>query len=258
MVAHPDTFSHADMLRAAFTWWDAAGVDVLVDDAPFGWLNRAPAERHDAAVATAQTGEAGPAPRSQAAPAAPSRAAPQDLSDVIRQLLSDEDLIEAGPPTRRIAASGDPCAPLMILIDQPDEGDAARGALLTGESGLLLDKMLAALGRSRADCYFAALCPGVPAGGLLPRDAVARYAPLARAHIGFAGSDMVWLLGGAVIRAIMEADALPLPQGLQLFNQGGGKKPMVAGHAPRFLLQQPRYKAQMWSAMQTLRIGMTA
>jgi uracil-DNA glycosylase family 4 len=258
MVAHSDTFSHADTLGAAFAWWDAAGVDVLVEDAPFGWLNRAQVERPDMVAPPMPAGEAGPADRRSAAPAPAARAAPRDLGELITRLLSDDSLIEAGPPARRIAASGDPHAPLMILIDQPDEGDASRGALLTGESAILLDRMLAALGRSRQDCYIAALCPGVPAGGLLPRDAIPRYAPLARAHIGFAGAEMVWLLGGAVIRAILEADALPLPQGLQLFNQGGGKKPLVAGHAPRFLLQQPRYKAQMWSAMQPLRLGKTA
>lgn len=236
----------AEAARAALLWWQSAGVDVLVDDAPRSWLTAPPVL------------EAQPVTGRSAAPAHPARVEmPASLDALVARLLADPELAEAGPPSHRIAASGNPAAPLMVMIDTPDQGDATRGALLTGESSALFDRMLAALGRSRDECYLAALCPGAPASGLLPSSAVPRYAELARLHVALAGAQTVWLLGHAAIRAIMEADALPLPQGLQIFNHQGANKALVAGLAPRFLQQQPGYKAQVWAAMQPLRTGNT-
>lgn len=242
-----------EAVRSALLWWDGAGVDLCVDDAPFPWL-----AEPVVAVAPVHGSEAPPLDHRAARAAAPVAAPrPQTLDALLAHLLSDPDLAEAGPVQRRIAASGDPSAALMVMIDTPDEGDAERGALLTGESARLFDAMLAAIGRTRADCYLVALCPGVPPGGLLPPAAVTRFAGYARDHVAWAGAETVWLLGSAAIRAILEADALPLPKGLQLFNHLGRKRAVVAGHAPRVLLRQPRFKGQVWAEMQALRIGKT-
>jgi DNA polymerase len=241
----------AALLHSALSWWEMAGVDLCMDELPRRWLESPAPPMLVDAVSSGEPGK----PRAASASAPAARARIDTLDALIGHLLTDPELVEAGPPERRIAASGHPDAPLMVLIDVPDEGDAARGALLTGESARLFDAMLAAMGKTRADCYIAALCPGAPAGGLLPSSALPRYEALARDHAGFAGSESLWLMGSAAIRAILQVDALPLPKGLQLFNHGGRKKAVIAGHAPRFLLRQPKHKAQVWAAMQALMTG---
>lgn len=245
MVA--DSLQHdAALLHSALSWWEMAGVDLCASDDLRNWLE----SPLPPVLPQAPTSE-GVHPSLAAVPTA----RPQTLEALVSHLMNAPDLLEAGPPAQRIAASGDPAAPLMVLVDTPDEGDAARGALLTGESARLFDAMLAAMGKTRADCYLAAICPGAPAGGLLPASALPRYEELARDHAGFAGAESLWLLGSAAIRAILGVDALPLPKGLQLFNHAGRKKVVIAGYAPRFLLRQPKHKAQVWVAMQALMTG---
>jgi DNA polymerase len=238
----------AALLYSALSWWEMAGVDLCMEEAPRRWLESPAPPVMIATDGMQDARKPQPVPAQQ-----PARI--DTLDALLNHLLTAPELVEAGPPARRIAASGHPDAPLMVLVDVPDEGDAARGALLTGESARLFDAMLAAMGKTRADCYLAAVCPGAPPGGLLPSSSIPRFEALARDHAGFAGGETLWLMGSAAIRAILQVDALPLPKGLQLFNHGGRKKAVIAGHAPRFLMRQPKHKAQVWAAMQALMTG---
>ena len=54
----------------------------------------------------------------------------------------------------------------------PDADDVAAGMLLSGQVGILFDRMLAAIGQSRDTIYLAPLCPGCPPGARIDDAAV--------------------------------------------------------------------------------------
>ena len=224
-------------------WWQDAGVDVFVDETPVPWLERAkPTTKTTSPKETQQ-------PRVQAP-------LPDDLAALTAWLMTDPDIPEAGPTARRIAASGAPGAPLMIMIDMPDANDHQAGALISGECATLFDNMLKAIGEQRSSVYVAALSPGRPVTGRLADAALPRLAEIARHHIALCVPKRLWLLGSTVSRALLGVDDVASVGNLHDFNHAAVNIPTVASFAPRFLLENPAQKARVWADMQALIKGM--
>ena len=81
---------------------------------------------------------------------------PQDLSGFAAWWLS-EPTLDGGQVAGRIAPRGPNGARLMVLVDQPESGDAH--SLLAGEQGRMVGAILAALGIDPEQTYFASLLP---------------------------------------------------------------------------------------------------
>jgi uracil-DNA glycosylase len=224
-------------------WWQDAGVDVLVDETPVPWLERAK-----------------PIAKAQSRPDASLRRIdaplPNSVSALTAWLMSDPDIPEAGPPDRRIAASGAEDSPLMIIIDMPEAKDHESGALLSGECAALFDNMLKAIGQTRSSIYVKALCPGRPVTGRLSDAALPRLAEIARHHIALCVPKRLWLLGSTVSRALLGVDDVASVGNLHDFNHAAVNIPTVVSFAPRFLLDNPAQKARVWADMQVLIKGM--
>src|ERR1044072_2248473 len=150
-------------------WWSDAGVDCLIDEAPRDWLRPEP-ER---------TASVGPA---AGAPEAKSEILPDQL-ELFRAFLDEDTALPFhSPAAPRVCPAGDPTSGLMVLSDMPATEDCGTGILLSGASGLLFEKMLAAIGRNRSSIYLAALsCLRSPSGNFT-QESAARYATLARHH----------------------------------------------------------------------------
>lgn len=212
------------------------GVDTLIDERPVAWLDRARV-KSPAAVAASAPAEI---------------RMPGTLAAFTRWLMESPDVPEAGPPARRIAVSGNPQAALMVMIDMPELGDADSGHLLSGEVGLLFERMLAAIGLDRESTYVAALCPGRVPTGLLPQPSHAKLGEIARHHIALAAPKQVWLMGSAVSRAILGMELVKARGTLHKINHEKGSLDAVVSFSPSFLLQSPRRKADAWADMQML------
>lgn len=228
-----------DELVSTLAWWRDAGVDTLADDAPRYWFAAAkPRARADADAPP-------PSPR----PAAPADM-PGDLAQFRAWLLSSD--VMASPPAQRLDASGDAAAGLMILIDQPEPGDARAGMLLSGEAGALFDKMLAAMGRGRRSIYLASLSPARFPGGRIADEETRLLADLARHHIALVAPRALLLMGDAPSRALC-ATTLSAARGeIRNINHDGGTVSAVATFHPRFLLQQSAAKAECWKDLRML------
>lgn len=229
-----DPHALASLLR----WWGAAGVDTLVEDEAHDWLAR------PLAVAP-------PIVSTPAIEQAPTR-------DALVAQLTDDKSVPAGPVARRIAASGNPTAPLMVLIDIPEAQDHANGQLLSGEAGVLFDRMLAAIGITRETCYVAALCPGRPASGFVPQASLPQLTALARRHIALVAPQRLWLMGKEASRAILAMDEVSARGSLRNFNHDGVNVECVVSYSPSMLLASPHLKREAWADMQILVKGMTA
>jgi uracil-DNA glycosylase len=234
-----DIATSTSSAASLISWWQDAGVDVFVDETPVPWLERAKT------IAKVNT-----PPESQSilvnAPL------PDSLSALTAWLMSDPDIPEAGPVSRRIAASGAVGAALMIMIDMPEANDHEAGALLSGECATLFENMLKAIGQSRSSVYVVALCPGRPVTGRLSDVALPRLAEIARQHIALCVPKRLWLLGSTVSRALLGVDDVASVGNLHDFNHEDVNIPTVASFAPRFLLDNPAQKARVWADMRVL------
>ncbi|MFS0738658.1 uracil-DNA glycosylase family protein [Sphingomonas sp. 1P06PA] len=213
-------------------WWQEAGVDTLVEDAPRDWLARAPSA----------------APASAEAPAAPVPAAlPKTREALIAWLADAANLPALGP--RRIAPAGDPASALMILADMPDPDD--RETLFEGRAGQLFDAILAAISMDRSSIYLAALCPARPAGGRLAAEIAAPLAEAARAHVA-AVAPKALLLFGREAGAAFGLSAAPGRRNLQSVNHSRGTTAAIVTHHPRMMIGQPARKADAWADISAL------
>lgn len=216
----------------ALGWWQLAGVDTAVEDAPRDWLARPHAP---------QTAISAPAPEETALPAT--------LAAMHAFLASAPIFEESGT---RLAPEGDPASGLMVLIDMPEGEDAEAGQLLAGKTGLLFERMLAAIGRDRASIYLAAITPARPLGGTLAPDIAAEHARLALQHAALAAPRALLLMGTAASCAILGADLHETRGRLHIVTHGAAHFTAVTTFHPRFLFRQPARKAGAWSDLRLL------
>ncbi len=226
------SFVSRDALAAALGWLVDAGVDTAVGDAPFEWL-----------------AAAGPVPPAAAAPAA----------DVVAQVALSVDslpalaaaLLDAHP--NALFADGTP-GEVMVVGDRPSRADADAGRVFADAAGALLDRMLAAIGRSRGDTYLANAVPW-PGNGFAAVD-VAAAAPFLRRQIALARPRAILALGQGAATALTGATAgINRLRGRWLEVDG---VPVMPTFAPAHLLLHPGHKALVWADLCALRAKLAA
>lgn len=152
---------------AALDWWREAGVDLDYSDEPTVWLREPEIEGEPDLAPPPRT-----VPRTSAAPALeralnrepgapiggdPARW-PGDLAG-FRDFWLTEPSLDPGALGDRVAPVGEEGAALMVLVSMPDEGD--REALLSGEQGALLTRILRAIGFEESQVFLASVLPRV-------------------------------------------------------------------------------------------------
>lgn len=213
---------------SALDWWHDAGVDVLVEEERFDWL-----------AATASPRQPTPATPVVAAEALP------DTWEAFVAWRAGEAAPEASWGGATFASSGAANADLLFLVDCPERGD--RDTLMEGEVGRLFDRMLAAIGRTRADVALASVCTRRPTTGRVPRDVEARLGEIARHHVGLAAPKRVLAMGDAATRALLATNVAEARGRLHpLHHRNATIAHVVATHHPRFLLDRPAAKAEAW------------
>ena len=234
-------------IETIISWWREAGVDTVVADEPRSWLEDVKLPKNSSAPA-ANIDARAPAPQLGDMPA--------DLCGFREWLLTTDAL--ASPSEERLDALGDPNGGLMILVDMPDQGDIDNGGLLSGAAGQLFDRMLAAIGRDRASTYIAPLSPARIAGGTIDAGDLDILSRVARHHVALAAPQRLLTMGDAPSRVFCEANLNESRGKQHIFNHDGRTVPVIATFHPRFLLQQPRFKAQSWKDLRMTIEGMNA
>ena len=221
---------------SALSWWQEAGVDTLVDETPRDWLN-------PKAVAAPAAPQAAPAPTEEM---------PEGLEAFTAWLAETDTLPFASASAPRIAPSGDPKAGLMILTDMPSAEDAAAGRLFSGEVGTLLDRMLAAIGRSRETVYLAPFSPIRPAVGRIDAGGVAALAAIARHHVGLAEPRALLLFGDSCARALLGEPMTAARGRWHALDTPAGPVKTLVTIRPQELLTQRKLKTHAWADLQLL------
>ncbi|WP_448657834.1 uracil-DNA glycosylase [Sphingomonas sp. CJ99] len=235
-------FDHrwTDAAASALEWWEDAGVDQLVDELPGGWL----------AVPEALALAAVPAP------------APPPADDSPLPLSSDAFLAwrigryapDGDWPGAAVPPSGPIAAPWLILSDHPEPDDIS--GPFTGErTARLMDAILAAMGLTRAEVHLATVAVRTPITGQIAPPMLDALGRVARHHLQISGASRVLLLGQTTSRAIFGTSEAADRGRLRALNHDGRTVAAVATHAPRFMIQRPRAKADAWRDIQILLRG---
>jgi len=220
----------ASWAASALSWWEEAGVDVIVGEEPRDWLN----------------------PKSKAAPAEPAAPPPDALPDTLdgfQAWLAETDKLPfAAPAAARAAPAGDPASGLMVMTDMPSAG----GGLIAGPAGDLFDRMLAAIGRERESIYLAPLSPiRTPTGTIGDKDSAA-LAEIARHHIGLVAPKALLLFGDTCGKALV-GSAVPGARGRwhEVQTAAGPVRTLVTIR-PEKLVDRPAFKKFVWEDLQML------
>lgn len=261
-------------------WYDAMGVDAALEESPVDWLSRgdeapgagfALAAKSDPAPA-ASPGRPAPRPPPAASsptrparqftgklPGAPAAATDADLQGKlakVRSLAELETLLEAFQGCGLKATAKNLCfyrgaeqAPLMIIGEAPGRDEDLAGKPFVGRAGMLLDKMLAAIGVGEKDVHITNIVYWRPPGNRTPtpQEALA-CRPFLERQAELVAPRVVLAVGGAAAKQLFD-----VPDGIMRL-RGKWRDITLGGHAaramatlhPAYLLRAPAAKGMAW------------
>jgi DNA polymerase len=250
-------------LLAALALQSDWGADEALQDAPPDRA-RAPAVRQPEPVSDRAPAPAAPTLLRAAAPApvaarAAAAAAAADSLEALRDAIAAFDgsaLRETA--TNLVFADGAPDSGLMLIGEAPGADEDRLGRPFVGQSGQLLDRMLASVGLAReGGFYITNILPWRPPGNRTPTDAeIALFLPFVQRHIALVRPRQVVLLGGVSAKALLRAkEGITRLRGRwhQVEVEGLGSLPMLATLHPAYLLRTPAAKRDAWTDLVLLR-----
>lgn len=181
----------------------------------------------------------------------------QTLGDLYHALDSFDALSLKRTAMHTVFAKGTPEASVMFIGDVPDSDDDKQGIPYAGESGVLLDKMLAAIDLSLSDsAYVAMLMPWRPPGNRKPTPAeIAVSLPFIKKHIELVSPDVLVLFGGLTAGALLGIDSISKARSTwQKYQSETDASPIdcLVTFSPAFLLKNAAYKRHAWEDLQKL------
>jgi len=260
--------SDAQTAAALLRWYADMGVDEAVSATPADFSSWGPA----APVEKARPARAQPAPRPQTAAfeADASILAADEAAALAKSIaakcLTHQALAEAvaafeGCPLKASArktvfADGVPGADLLVLGEAPGRDEDSIGRPFVGRAGQLLDRMLAAIDRSREkDVLISNVIYWRPPGNRTPTQIeVATCRPFVDRLIELTAPKAILLAGGAPLQALLGITGIMRARGVwrEIVTADGTRIAVLPMFHPAFLLRQPANKRLAWRDLQSL------
>lgn len=162
--------------------------------------------------------------------------------------------------THTVLARGPAGARVMVIGDAPDADEDRSGVVFSGESGALLTRMLASIGRTREEMILAPAIPWRPPGGRPPSPAeVAQCLPILLRSIALYQPERLLLCGGLATRMILGPDVNPARargrwRMTSWGSEGGPQKPVMTMRHPSQLRAGASARRQIWDDMLLLAV----
>lgn len=165
------------------------------------------------------------------------------------------DLIKAA--THTVFADGNPAADVMLIGEAPGADEDRLGQPFVGQSGQLLDTILATIGLDRNSIYISNIIPWRPPGNRPPTTAEVAYClPFVQRHIELVQPKILILLGGVAVKTLLNrGDGILKLRGqiLEYTTKGGVKIAAMPTLHPSYIMRSPSQKALVWKDMLTLK-----
>ena len=253
-----------DDAAALVAWYAEMGVDVALDEMPVDRLAEMPVET---IVQEAPQPANRPRPLPVTPPARntpppavlPTEDTAREAREIARAAATLDELRAALDrfegcnlrltATQLVFADGNPAGRVMLVGEGPGRDEDIQGLPFVGRSGQLLDRMLAAIGLTRADVYIANVVPWRPPGNRRPtpqETAVCR--PFIERQIELADPDFLVLLGGAAASELLDTPEgiLKLRGRWREYDSGVRRIRVLPTLHPAYLLRQPLHKRFAW------------
>jgi len=158
--------------------------------------------------------------------------------------------------SRTVFADGTPGAPLLVLGEAPGREEDRQGLPFVGESGQLLDRMLAAIGRDRGSAFISNIVYWRPPGNRTPsQEEIMACLPFARRLIELSRPLVILAVGNIAVQTL-----LGRPEGITRlrgkwfdYEAGEVSVPLMPSFHPAYLLRQPGLKRESWRDLMALR-----
>ena len=242
--------------KATLDWQIEMGADEAIGDAPidrYALEDKKPAPKVAAAPAVAPLNVSevevdGVALAKTAALAA------QDLDGLRAAMAAFEHCALKSGARNLVFSDGNAGAPVMIITDAPDREEDRAGAMFAGRSGVLLDKMLGAIGMGRigdAPVYAAPVLPWNPPQNRDPNSQeIAMMLPFLLRHIEIAAPKVLILMGNGPCHALLNKTGMTRLRGTWA---EAANLPALPMFAPSYLLTNQGAKRDAWSDLLALK-----
>ena len=153
---------------------------------------------------------------------------------------------------RIVFGEGNPQARLMFVGEGPGADEDASGRPFVGRAGQLLDKIIAAIGMAREECYIANVVKCRPPENRTPeRDEIATCEPFLFRQIALIKPRVIVTLGLPAFQCLLKTrESMGRARGQ--WRDWNGVKVMPTFH-PAYLLRSPDKKREVWEDMKKVR-----
>jgi uracil-DNA glycosylase family 4 len=151
--------------------------------------------------------------------------------------------------TRLVFADGNPQARVMFVGEAPGRDEDIEGLPFVGRSGKLLDRMMAAVGLTRANAYIANIVPWRPPGNRTPTPQESAIClPFTLRQIELVDPDVLVCLAGPSAHTLLGSrEGILRTRGRWFAFQTGSREiRATATLHPAYLLRQPLQKRLAW------------
>jgi uracil-DNA glycosylase len=154
--------------------------------------------------------------------------------------------------THIVFGEGDPQARLVFVGEGPGADEDATGRPFVGRAGQLLDKIIAAIGLKRDQCYIANVVKCRPPGNRTPeRDEVATCEQFLLRQLAFIKPQVIVALGSPAFQCLLRTKET-ITRSRGEWREWNGIKVMPTFH-PAYLLRSPDKKREAWEDMKKVR-----
>ncbi|HEY9233178.1 MAG TPA: uracil-DNA glycosylase [Blastocatellia bacterium] len=154
--------------------------------------------------------------------------------------------------THIVYGEGDPKARIVFIGEGPGADEDATGRPFVGRAGQLLDKIIAAIGLKREECYIANVVKCRPPGNRTPeRDEVATCEQFLFRQLAFIKPQVIVALGSPAFQCLLRTKET-ITRSRGEWRDWNGVKVMPTFH-PAYLLRSPDKKREAWEDMKKVR-----
>ena len=253
--------------KALLEWQLEMGVDEAMLDAPVDRFAAHEAEQ-EALKARHAARAAGPGAARGAAPVRAPEVDPVAEARTLAAGAADLAALQAALagyehcPLKRgarnlVFADGEPGARVMLVGEAPGRDEDLQGKPFVGRAGQLLDRMLAAVGLSRAESvYITNVLPWRPPQNRDPKpDEIAMLLPFLHRHIALADPDLLVIMGNTSCQALLGKRGITRLRGTW---GEAAERPALPMLHPAYLLRNPQAKREAWADMLSLKAKLRA
>ena len=182
-------------------------------------------------------------------------AEPTESSETL-QAINDElaRRVEAAPQFKErilIFGEGEPGARVAVVGESPGPPDIATGRPFMGPAGDMLNRILAAIGLQRKDCYLTNVVKMISTGEELTPDVLSFFTPYLHRELAAVRPRLIIAFGNTPTRALLRTKK-PISQLRGQFHDYHDAQLMPTFN-PAYLLRDPSKKREVWEDMKKVR-----